>query len=239
VIPQPVSLPSVDVTETVAEPWETDRPAQYALYPFPPVDYVFEKEFRVTFQESDFPAEGYYEMPLEITSTSGGFDDVFAINTLQVRFEARTPTLTPFFAIVRAVLAASDAITVSFPGESLITLARNTSDYQFEINVYIWSADTADKNAAANIVKNKLMSDYPGLPSSDFVINDLTSLTSSSPDYGVGYVVEIVDTDELDGMSGQVFAGFAEASSNLAQLAFGDGITAEWSWTGTISWNEP
>jgi len=91
--PQPASLPSVNATETIAEPWETGRPPEYFLWPIPPNDYVFEKEFRVTFQESDFPTEGYYEMPLSITSTSGGFDDVFPLNTLQVRFAPEEPLI--------------------------------------------------------------------------------------------------------------------------------------------------
>jgi hypothetical protein len=238
VSPQPASLPSVDATETIAEPWETGRPPEYLLYPVPPVDWVFEKEFRVTFQESDFPAEGYYEMPLEITSTSGGFDDVFAINTLRVRFEARTQTLTPFFAVARNILNGPDAMSVNYPGESPHTLPRNASlDYEFEINIYIWSSDTAEKNAAANIVLDELMEDFPSLPSSQFVINDLVSMSTSPPVYGVGYVLDLIDTDLSDGISGYVFVGFAESPLNLAQLEYSSDF--EGNWTGTISWNEP
>jgi len=238
--PQPVSLPSVDVTETVAEPWETDRPAQYALYPFPPVDYIFEKEFRVTFQESDFPAEGYYEMPLEISSTSGGFDDVFAINTLRVRFEARTPTLTPFFSVVRGIAQGPDAVTINFPGESPIALPRNpATNYSFEINVYVWSADTADKNTARDTVVDALMDEFPDLPSSEFVVNQVASLSSSPPTYGVGYVLELIDTEISDGLSGFIYVGFVESPLNLAQLGYTSQYPPTYDWTGTISWNEP
>jgi hypothetical protein len=88
--PQPASLPSVNETELIAEPWETGRPPDYLLWPIPPNEYVFGAEFRVTFQESDFPSEGYYETTLSITSTSGGFDDVFPLNTLNIRFVPRT-----------------------------------------------------------------------------------------------------------------------------------------------------
>jgi hypothetical protein len=236
--PQPASLPSVNVTETIAEPWETGRPANYFLWSYPPIDYVFGNEFHITFQESDFPSEGYYLMPLSITSTSGGFDDVFAINTARVRFEARTPTLTPFFAVARNILNGPDAMSVNYPGESPHTLPRNASlDYEFEINVYIWSSDTAEKNAAANIVLDELMEDFPSLPSSQYVINDLVSMSSSPPTYGVGYVLDLLDTEPLDGISGYVFVGFAESSLNLAQLEYSSDV--EGNWTGTISWNEP
>lgn len=64
--PQPASLPSVNETKIIAEPWETGRPPEYFLWSIPPNDYVFGNEFHITFQESDFPAEGYYLMPLEI-----------------------------------------------------------------------------------------------------------------------------------------------------------------------------
>ncbi|MFZ9959310.1 MAG: hypothetical protein ACO3GP_02865 [Candidatus Limnocylindrus sp.] len=240
VSPQPVSLPSVDVTETIAQPWTIGRPPEFLLYPFPPVDWIFEKEFRVTFQNSDFPSEGYYETTLEISSTSGGFDDVFAINTLRVRFEARTPTLTPFFSVVRNIENGPDAVTINFPGESPIALPRNPAlDYTFEVNVYVWSSDTADKNTARDIVLDALMDLIPGLPSSWVVVNQVASLSSSPPTYGVGYVLELIDTEVSDGLSGLIFVGFTESPANLAQIEYGSQYPPTYDWTGTISWSEP
>lgn len=78
-VPQPETLPSLNITGVVAHPWDwyqAEDPNLF-LWPFPPVDYRFFAEFRVTFQESDFPQVGdeavRYDMPITITNPQGGY----------------------------------------------------------------------------------------------------------------------------------------------------------------------
>jgi hypothetical protein len=234
VIPQPASLPSVDVTETVAEPWETDRPAEYALYPFPPVDYVFEKEFRVTFQESDFPAEGYYVMPLEITSTSGGFDDVFAINTARVRFESRTPTLTPFFVVACNTPGEStDDLTMTYPGQSPVAVEFANSlgnEVTYEARIFIWSDDQAKKDAASAIVTAEL----PSVT----VVAGVQTMTAAVPVDGNIYVMELANDENANGWGGVVGAGFVEVSGSFS-VTDGTSIDVDQTSNFNLVWNVP
>jgi hypothetical protein len=78
--PQPQTLPSLNFTGTVAQMWsqvsEPNKPAR------PPADRVFQGEFRIQYATGDFPSAGRrYEMPITITGTSGGFDQVTILNS--------------------------------------------------------------------------------------------------------------------------------------------------------------
>jgi hypothetical protein len=93
--PQPTGLPSLSLTGTVVEEWsaitEEDKPET------PPSDRVFQGEFRVTYSAGDFPPDGAaysYRMPINITGTSGGFDQVTILNSGVAVFEA-TPVAPP------------------------------------------------------------------------------------------------------------------------------------------------
>jgi len=240
VSPQPASLPSVDVTETVAEPWETGKPPEFVLYPFPPVDYIFEKEYRVTFQESDFPAEGYYEMPLSIASTSGGFDDVFAINTLQVRFDAREPAFTPFFAIANNnALADLDPgdMEVQYPGADPVAVEfiGPIDDYDYpgwEIHLFIWSSSQADKDAAIELVIDALADVYTG---PDIVTGSITTMTVAAPTAGVTYGIELTHTQGAEGSGGRLVAGYIDLPAGVGEEAYyvdvDETVTMNVSWT--------
>lgn len=71
--------PSLNETDTVALEWsqvsEPNKPAN------PPADRVFQGEFRIPYDLDDYPAVGRYEMPITITGTSGGFDQVTILNS--------------------------------------------------------------------------------------------------------------------------------------------------------------
>ena len=91
--PQPVTLPSLSLTDVVAHDWDyyqAEDPNLF-LWPFPPVDRVFFGEFRQTFQESDFPQSGdeavRYVMPITITDPQGGYCDVEVLNSGEVEFK--------------------------------------------------------------------------------------------------------------------------------------------------------
>jgi len=103
VVPQPATLPSLNMTGVVAHPWDwyqAEDPDLF-LWPFPPADYRFSAEFRVTFQESDFPQTGdeavRYDMPITITNPQGGYcstprilnegEAVFGIQDAQVSWD--------------------------------------------------------------------------------------------------------------------------------------------------------
>ena len=92
VVPQPAILPSLNITGVVAREWSwyQAQDPDLLLWPFPPVDYVFEGEFRVTFQESDFPQSDdeavRYVMPITITDPQGGYCDVEVLNSGEVEF---------------------------------------------------------------------------------------------------------------------------------------------------------
>lgn len=226
VSPQPVSLPSVNVTETVAEPWETGRPAEYYLYPFPPVDWVFEKEFRVQFQESDFPAVGSgvarYEMPLTISSTSGGFCDVFAVNTA-------TATLSnnevPFIAVCNVNGEKDDNFNLYVGGTLYGSL--NFSADERTTYIFMWADDAPSVDLVKSIITN--------VAGSGLVFANVTKLNSAEPAAGTAYNLLMDNTqNNNNGNFGLVILGYATRPAGVATVPYegnsGEDITATVTW---------
>jgi hypothetical protein len=229
VFPQPVTFPSVNVSGTVAEPWETGKPAEYWLYPYPPVDWVFSAEFRVTFQESDFPNEGYYEMPLSITSTSGGFDDVFALNTLTARFIA---PLVPFIAVVNSNNAMDDNFMLYLAGTQLGPLDFSY-DGEFTTYIFVWSDQQEDRDAAAAAVAS-----FFSINVSQLVVRANTSVAGPVPIRGDTYEVTMVNTKaNNNGNQGSVVAGYIRLPGTIDDATYNPDDGANW--TGTITWANP
>lgn len=94
VSPQPSGLPTLTFNGLIAPPWsqisEPNKPA------VPPLDRIFQGEFRIAFASTDFPPlqedpedNLTYRMPIFITDTTGGFSTVTVLNSAIAFFEAR------------------------------------------------------------------------------------------------------------------------------------------------------
>lgn len=109
VSPQPSGLPTLTFNGKISDPWsqisEPNKPA------VPPLDRIFQGEFRIAFASTDFPPlqedpedNLTYRMPIFITATTGGFDTVTVLNSATAFFEAREQEQEP------AVLPLDDAV---------------------------------------------------------------------------------------------------------------------------------
>ena len=89
--PQPGSLPSIGATTgEIVDEWSTYD--ESSSLPVPPLDRIFEGQFRIPFTSNDLPAAGVqYRMPITITGTSGGFDDVQILNSAIAYFDFTIP----------------------------------------------------------------------------------------------------------------------------------------------------
>ena len=89
--PQPGSLPSIGATTgEIVDEWSTYD--ESSSLPVPPLDRIFEGQFRIPFTSNDLPAAGVqYRMPITITGTSGGFDDVQILNSGIAYFDFTIP----------------------------------------------------------------------------------------------------------------------------------------------------
>lgn len=226
VSPQPVSLPSVNVTAVVAEPWETGRPAEYYLYPFPPVDWVFEKEFRLQAQESDFPAVGSgiarYEMPLSISSTSGGFCDVFAVNTATATFSNNE---VPFIAVCNTNGEKDDNFNLYVGGTLYGSL--NFSADERTTYVFMWADDAPSVDLVKSIITN--------VAGSGLVFANVTKLNSVEPVAGTAYNLLMDNTQNNgNGNYGLIILGYATRPDGIAVLEYDPGDGQDF--TATVTW---
>jgi hypothetical protein len=127
--PQPQTLPSLNFTGTVAQMWsqvsEPNKPSK------PPVDRVFEGEFRITYNSGDFPAYGSgqtYRMPIYITSTSGGFDHVTILNSGEARFsEPLTPPPANSNLLLLHFDGANNSTIFADSGANQLTMTANAN----------------------------------------------------------------------------------------------------------------
>jgi len=92
--PQPGTLPSLSFTGTVALEYTAENyPDDNVAEPLPS-DRIIEGEFQIDYSLSDFPVldeENYVEfrMPVLVSSTSGGFDEVTVLNSAVAVFEPK------------------------------------------------------------------------------------------------------------------------------------------------------
>jgi hypothetical protein len=90
--PQPAGLPSLSASGLIVAEWTAENyPDDNTAIP-PPGNRVFQGEFQIAFNPGDFPTldeNNYvkYKMPVAITSTSGGFDEVVILNSGMAVFE--------------------------------------------------------------------------------------------------------------------------------------------------------
>jgi hypothetical protein len=164
-------------------------------------------------------------------------DDVFAINTLQVRFRAG---LVPFFAVICNNPLGFDDVSMQFPGIDTVPLAftNSATTVAWEAYVFVWSDNQADKDAAAAAA-------ISNLPFPPIVVRGITSMKTSPPIPGTGYQLVLTDTENqyypntgaYEGCGGRVVVGYAELPAEIDETNFGvDGLS---SWTGTLTWATP
>ena len=168
-------------------------------------------------------------MPLSITSTSGGFDDVFALNTLTARFIA---PLVPFIAVVNSNNAMDDNFILYLAGTQLGPLDFSY-DGELTTYIFVWSDQQEDRDAAAAAVASFLAVNL-----SELVVRANTSVAGPVPIRGDTYEVTMVNTKaNNNGNQGSVVAGYIRLPGTIDDATYNpvDGAN----WTGTITWANP
>ena len=232
-VPQPATLPSLNITDVVAHPWDWYQ-AEYPdwlLWPFPPVDFRFYKEFRVTFQESDFPQVGgqaaRYDMPITITNPQGGY-----CSTPRILNEGKavfSVGLLPFIAVSNFNAAADDNFRFSFGGTVL-------GDLDFSANgerttyVFMWSDDAGDQAVVRAAVEAEM-----GV--GELFFKSITKVAIAEPIAGSTYALSLVNIKQnLNGNRGKIALGYAPSRGSVASVEFTPADGANW--TGTATWGD-
>lgn len=139
VSPQPTNLPTVNFTGLIASPDPSPSPGE-----------IYQGEFQIQYPIDTFPTiadpQIVYEMPIFVSSVSGGFCNVSIQNTGLAIFEPTSGNV-PWIVVVNSNGAKDDIFQIIYGG-SVLGTCDFSPDGELTAYLFIWSGDPAAINAA-------------------------------------------------------------------------------------------